>query len=147
MRKRKRLPNKPSKLIRIALKDLEDVENTPSLTVNMTEWLDNSYNYRNCQVCLAGSVMLKTLRVPVPRRGLKTWPGEGQARISERTAFKLYALNNWKNGTIEDGLDNIGIRRPKGLRSVRKITPYDTDPKKFKKGLIKLSADFERFGL
>lgn len=56
----KKLPNKPSKLILLALKDLELVEKDERYAVNMHTWHRPKDGI--CQVCLAGSVLAKSLK-------------------------------------------------------------------------------------
>ena len=46
---------RPSKLIRIGLKDLAKVERSKTLKVDMGVWVSD------CAVCFAGSVMVKSL--------------------------------------------------------------------------------------
>lgn len=58
----KRLPNKPSELLKLALSDMELVEQDPRYKIDMGFWHMPIKN--KCVVCLAGSVMAKTLKIP-----------------------------------------------------------------------------------
>jgi hypothetical protein len=65
------LPNKPSELIRVALKDLEEAERDPHYEVEMCTWHRPSSTTGVCTVCLAGSVLAKSCGV-VPEYILPT---------------------------------------------------------------------------
>ena len=54
----KKLPNKPSELLKVALTDLELVEGDSKYRVDMRNWHTPQYD-KTCEVCLAGSVMAK----------------------------------------------------------------------------------------
>ena len=60
-----KLPNKPSELIRLAIKDLSAVEKLKEYKVDMHTWHEapNDYNYYKCQVCFGGAVMARTMKV------------------------------------------------------------------------------------
>lgn len=57
------LPDKTSELLKLALKDLLSVESDKDYSVNMYLWHE-SVRGDSCHVCLAGSVMARTLKVP-----------------------------------------------------------------------------------
>ena len=61
------LPDKPSELIRLAIRDMQLCERDPRYNLNMNQWHSggSSDGERVCQVCMAGSVMAKTLQVPI----------------------------------------------------------------------------------
>lgn len=54
--KEKRLPGRPSTIIRMALKDLEKTEHSKDYVVNMSEWVGPPRDGK-CPVCFAGSIM------------------------------------------------------------------------------------------
>lgn len=63
------LPDKPSELIDLALRDLADVESDPNYCVEMeVQWHASLYWYQSgrpkCAVCLAGAVMARSLHAP-----------------------------------------------------------------------------------
>lgn len=60
-----KLPDKKSDLLILALEDYFKVKSDLRYTIDMTYW--HAGNSRNtlCPVCLAGSVMAKSLQVPI----------------------------------------------------------------------------------
>lgn len=131
----KPLPNKPSALILLALKDLAKIERSKKYRVNMQHWHDPN---GKCKVCFAGSVMAKTLGV-IP---------ESYARPSQfdyTTANKLFALNSFRIGELSNGLSEMNIRHPKTLPVYVEISNYDPKSSKSRaafrqdmRGLVKL---------
>lgn len=63
---------KASELIELALSDLLKIERDPRYEINMSVWhsgsLDTAAGASPCYVCLAGSVLAKTFRIPVRHR-------------------------------------------------------------------------------
>lgn len=163
-----RLPNKPSKLIRLALKDLEKVERQPDkYTINMSRWhippnefrdpqqddFRNAEERRTCSVCLAGSVMAGTLK---KRRTVEFTPNSFPRDVEG----KLNALNEFRTGDIIQGLSEMDIQEEeldqklasKLLKRERTFPPfkfpdYDDSPKKFKLAMNRLANFFEKVGL
>ena len=56
-----KLPNKPSELLSLALKDLTAAERTKTINIDMGIYYEKN-NDKTCSVCLAGSIMAKTLK-------------------------------------------------------------------------------------
>ena len=80
------LPDKLSELIRVALGDLRKCEADPKYVVNMAVW-HQSLDDKRCAVCLAGSVMAKSLNA-FPYT--EPWPAD----FDLGTTIKLMALND-----------------------------------------------------
>jgi hypothetical protein len=134
------LSNVPSTLIREALYDLELCE-ISGYRINMNTW--NSWMDGVCNVCLAGSVMAATLKLP---------PGsysEGPATrdVSRSNVSKLYALNAFRVGKVFDGLTFMKKELPIGFAEKVKITPYGGDGASFKSDMKKLANSLEKAGL
>lgn len=57
------LPEKLWQLIEVALEDVEKVEKTENMSIDMFDWCDlRSYDgVEHCKVCFAGAVMINTL--------------------------------------------------------------------------------------
>ena len=98
-----KLPDKPSELILIALKDLRAAEASEKYDINMEDWhnppVPNIYgdgDIDKCAVCLAGSVMAFSLEGDINRHyEPKDFPGE---------EGKLRALDAFRFGQIHWGL-------------------------------------------
>jgi cytochrome c551/c552 len=101
----KTLPNKPSEILKVALKDLETVEAMPDkYKIDMNSWMWKQG--KTCSVCHAGAVMACTLgeepsvyeRIP--------------SHFDDETNAKLSFINNIREGEIGDGLEaleNAGV--------------------------------------
>lgn len=96
------LPDKPSELIKLALNDLEKAEKSSDYVIDMSQWKSLSKNTGKCSVCLAGSVMAGTLQVPV---WMEVHDPEVINGLSDSDIFKLMALDEFRQGYIEGGLE------------------------------------------
>lgn len=69
--KNTQLPDKPSELIRLALKDLRKTERQFwKYKIDMDIWHSGKTStLSRCSVCLAGAVMAQTLKTPISLRG------------------------------------------------------------------------------
>lgn len=133
----KTLPNKPSALITLALNDLRKVErNTKKYKVNMNRWHQpNSH----CSVCLAGSVMAKTL-------GADRLESIVPEDFPEGTANKLGALNEFRIGYSDSGFYNMGRSSERGQEFNRRIPEYDRNRTAFHKAMRGLARDLKAAG-
>ena len=123
----------PSDLLFQALIDLRRCELDPEYTVKMFSWHTppSVTGQSTCWVCLAGSVMAKSLGV------LKT-AFSGPMRFDLPTGNALTALDQFRVGKIRFGLSMLGHNPvPSHIRD-RTITPYGTSPKKFKMDMADL---------
>jgi hypothetical protein len=59
-----RLPDKLSELIRVAVKDIQQCMIDPAYKINMGTWHSPITGSGVCMVCLGGSVLAQTLKVP-----------------------------------------------------------------------------------
>lgn len=118
-----KLPDKPSALIRLALRDLEKCERSSKYKVEMAYWHDPN---GKCKVCLAGSVIAKTLGVK-PNQQLH--PDDCTDNDTRR---KLFALNAFRLGGIHGGLDEMGIERPNTIPMTVPREFYKENSTKFK---------------
>lgn len=136
-----KLPNKPSALIRLAIKDLEACEKDESYNINMDRWqmpLSNGI----CEVCLAGSVMAKTLGVPRTLESTAAFTS-----LDMPTMNKMWALDYFRKGNLYGGLISLKlpIARWKLQVEVPEYTPKTA--KKFKKEMLEMAQQFEDGGL
>ncbi len=148
------LPDKPSELIRVALADLEKCEASPSTIVDMGYWHaligdDERDEFESelrekpkalCVVCLAGSVISKTLSV---EDGCDAGPGT----FDEPIRAKLMALDEFRMGWVGEALITMGLRLPPTLFDSTDITPYHVDPGAFRRDMRQLADDLEADGL
>lgn len=133
------LPDKPSELIRVALRDLRRVEDNPNYKVDMMVWHMPDKNDGICRVCLAGAVMA----------GLGASPDEilNPYGYPARTVQKLCALNRFRQGRIDHGLNAMHIPTYEWYPSDRLVTPYDRDPEEFQLQLTLMADELEKVGL
>lgn len=138
----KKLPNKPSELIRVALDDLRKVERSPLYRVDMGEY--HTPNGK-CAVCFAGAVMAKSLGTPPSQMA---WP----ETFGAATAKKLEALNALRTGWVESALDELDLKAwngpmPEGVKSDYRIPAYGKrNRNKFHAAMRKLAKTLERAG-
>lgn len=135
------LPDKPSALIRLALDDLAKVEAMPEMyRVEMGEWHNPHHDDAKCRVCLAGSVIARTLGAA---------PGDFMepSDYPDDVADKLCALDRFRIGRLYCGLYCIGLEAPEGLPPLATVTPHSRDPNKFRADMLALAAMLEEHGL
>jgi hypothetical protein len=138
-----KLPNKPSALIRLALKDLSAVEKMKAkYRVDMEVWHEpNSH----CTVCFAGSVMACSLKAD-PKENLD------YDAFGKENKKKLLALNYFRTGDLHDGLNKMEADYddewiPYSV-AVSSYDATDADSKKdFKKDMNKIADRLEAFDL
>ena len=95
-------PSLPSHVLQLAMKDFEEVSLDDDYEINMSLFHKPNGGYNNtCSVCLAGSVMAKSLGVPI---GFSASPG----MFDEATAEKLEALDLLRTGDVCIALTHMG---------------------------------------
>jgi hypothetical protein len=124
-----KLPRCASRLIRTALRDLEVIEKTPGYTIDMNHWY--IVVGEHCYVCFAGAVMANSLRM-----GLETVFAPGSLPDDE---YKLYALDAFRVGHINDGLRLLKITSKHELSDLLFVVPYHLSPKDFKKTMHEIA--------
>lgn len=102
----KKLPNKLSKLILVALEDLEKVESmTEKYRLRMNVWYSPDFGRGGkCNVCFAGSVMAMRLNAHEKRPRYPFSNDICPDGFSENNRSKLMALNQIRCGDIYDTL-------------------------------------------
>ena len=88
---KKRLPQRLSALIELAVRDAQAVEQDPRYTLNMSQWHTPAPGA--CLVCMAGAVMAKTMGAP---RNAHREP----ERYSPETRWALCAINDVRIGDV-----------------------------------------------
>lgn len=139
---KKLLPDKPSDLIELALRDLESVELRPdAYKIDMRVWHERlGWAAGPCSVCFAGSVMAMTLGRSPEDRLKPTSQG-----FDDDTHRKLLALNYFREGGINRGLAIMGFQARDFL--LRRPGPYDYSPEEFKHDTRKMASDLREVGL
>ena len=137
-----KLPRKPSALIKLALNDLSKVERSKKYKVLMSMWhvptLDDA-----CFVCLAGSVMAKTLKLDSAKEIDKDNFSDS---FSESITNKLLAINDMREGNMMTAFTRLRYSRNRGDKFTRNITDYRVDKVLFKKQMRTLARDLEKAG-
>jgi hypothetical protein len=142
---RSKLPKKPSKLIRLALRDLEKTEVDSNYCVYMPVWHQPDGRSGVCYVCFAGAVMAKRFKLPPD---IDVSPASiTRLGFTFEDRYRLQALNLFRTGSVAEALATLGLERPARLRAGYNIADYDFDPKKFHKQMHKLADRLEKHGL
>lgn len=93
------LPEKKSEILEIALKDLIAVEQMDKYTIDMGTWCEVDLNYGTCTVCLAGAVMMNTLKAtPVLQNDWTDQVGLIPSNFEPSIMDKLRWIDNVRTG-------------------------------------------------
>ena len=106
----------------------------------MYTWHSPLYEDGTCAVCLAGSVMAKTLETEI-----NDYSDPHGTRYGLDTNNKLYALNNALTGYVGLALDVMGV--PFTDKYNRRIKDYEYDSTLYHKQMSQLADDLEADGL
>ncbi len=136
----KRLPKTPSILIKLALDDLNKVERFKGYRVDMNSWHLYSEKSEICAVCLAGAVMVQTLKAP---QNESIYP----STFPLDTNGKLAALDFFRLGSVGHGFNRLGLFSKEGDKFNREIPNYRSDRPGFKRAMRKLVRDLKAAGL
>lgn len=129
------LPRVPSKLIRLALSDLEKVQKMKTRVVDMSVWhgaIAGKY-----YVCLAGSVIDRTLKF----RG-----NTFSTSYSTKFIGELLALHYFRAGDCDKGFAYLDLSPDKGVKFSACVPRFSGKGTKFKKAMHKLADDLEAAG-
>lgn len=139
------LPQKPSKLIRRALQDLEAVEHSPKYEVHMGFYHSpRAMHIANdkCYVCFAGAV--------IARAGNRKDRWIDPDQFPPATRDKLYALDQFRRGRVAEGLFKL-LAYPEDVpvdaRADMHVPEYAADPVGFKSALREMATRLEGFKL
>lgn len=135
-----KLPGKPSELLALAMKDLAKVERSKKYIVKMGVWHAPLWdeNKSVCAVCLAGSVMAKTLNVPITTY---TDPAGKEERALE-------ALDYFRCGEVQAGISTMYENSHTNYRHLNRfVQSYHEDRVQFRADMRKLISDLRAAGL
>ncbi len=149
----KELPDKPSELIRLALGDLEKVEDSPMYEVDMNLWhtgLNGKFGI--CHVCLAGAVIASSLQ-----HHNEDWVTPAHFNIPDKR--KLIVIDHLRRGKLLEAateLNGISIKEKDSFIDAIEqnllpenivITYYEINKKFFKRDMNNLAFSLELLGL
>ncbi len=134
-----RPPRKPSKLIRMALRDMEKVEKLKRYEVDMSDW-HSSYEEKEklCSVCFAGCVMSQRFKL-----SYKKSVSPLDFSPSWKNAFR--ALDSFRMGELVGGLNEMRIKHNYQLLPVT-VVRYCHNPKSFKEDMEVVIKTLEKAG-
>lgn len=98
----KKLPDKPSALLLRALKDVEKVERSPNMEIQMDLYLANEDG--KCKVCAAGAVMYWSLG-----QRISATP----SCFDADTMKKLWAIDEFRVGYTREALNRMKLQNEK----------------------------------
>ena len=133
---------KPSALLLHALADLKLCEADPKYKIQMSFWhTPISISSKTCTVCLAGAVMVKTLKA-------KKSGSYGPASFDTNNASSLTALDKFRKGELRKGLLVLKYSSEKVEKVPvnRVVTPYSEDSEKFLEDMMGLHRDLLKAG-
>lgn len=118
----KKLPDKQSDLLRLAVKDARILAKNKKYILSMKTWhtpIEFGPQKGKCAVCMAGAVMANTLKMPPTK---KSTAGEftiGEEIIGFDICDKLYTINHMREGTVKyTGTDQDRIDAVKKVRDL-----------------------------
>ncbi|MCY4259158.1 MAG: hypothetical protein OXC91_02685 [Rhodobacteraceae bacterium] len=151
------LPDKPSELIRLALRDMEACEGDAAYNVHFQHWHKPERARRGdprseltgaCLVCLAGSVMAKTLGA-FPHEELVPSHFKEDGELNSPVRGKLMALDCFRAGDVLGGFFELNafkdggeaVPGPDGVKRLRSVWEQHVQPS----GTFKNNEDVANF--
>lgn len=136
------LPNKPSKILREALRELLLIEKQKHFRVNLDVYVEENSDDGVCEVCLAGAVMVnRNSRV----REAKTLR---EFHAFSRSAWnKFNFLDTIRRGLIARAFEHLNIQRPKEMPLLIYVHPYSINPKRWRQDIRKIAYLLEKHGV
>ena len=134
------LPHLPSALLRIALDDLAKTEADPAYSIRMSNWHAPDGNV--CNVCLAGSVIAKSLGV-APTESLIPSTKSG---LKDEDRKALIALDYFRMGEIDSAYVKLGRTKPTDLPGTIMVTEYSLSSTQFRADIERMIKILEAYG-
>ena len=149
-----KLPDKPSDLIDVALKDLAKAERSKKFEIDMNVWCEPAdLSSDVCAVCLGGSVLVGTVGLDAVD-GANWWIDE---IITKHDSVRIEALDALRCGNIVLFLEYVydnsaSARRCRQAVSIRDknfddYCTYREDPDQFKRWCRKVARDLRQVGM
>lgn len=153
MPKTVRLPDLPSALIRLALNDFLEVQRMPTqYHIDMGVWHVPERFFTSeeaehsppviCTVCLAGSVMARTLAVSP-----YTMISAQSSRWTTDTSDKLVALDYFRQGKIAAAFDILDLDLACDVPGDVSMCPYERDANEWLRDMQQMATMLEERGL
>lgn len=142
-----KLPRCPSRLIRLALKDLK-TSIDQGFEVDMNNWVRQDVDRQGpCTVCLAGSVMvqrttaLNFLTDDGTKYAIDPWLLASRDRqISSADRHRLWALSWFREGDIYQAFKTLGLDLPYHVKTRQAISSFEESPEDFFHGMENLAS-------
>jgi len=131
---KKRLPRKPSKLLRFALESLKLREKSPKYRINMSKWFIRTPKF--CMVCFAGATLSRVYRMKNNLLDELTY-NTPPYRVA-------MALNYIHKNMVRSGLEWLNV--PASSLTDVYIPPYEKGRRNFKKAIKTLADKLEANG-
>jgi hypothetical protein len=93
------LPERPSEILEVALRDLKTCMNSSKYNINMTQWLSPAEEGFPCEVCIAGAWIAQS-------SGVGTEETSCPVDFEHDTAEKLYMINHFREYSIGKALQS-----------------------------------------
>ena len=143
-----RLPGRPSKLLKVAIADLQ-----ASVKAGMKVDMNLYYrkNDAECTVCLAGAVMARSLNAAAKIKKV-AGDSEGDRMLYSssfpREELALMALDDLRVGDIQMAFAHLGLRKPEEYNMVGSVSVpyYEEGHKEFVQAMKALAKELERLG-
>lgn len=141
------LSNKPSTMIKQALKDLDRAKKAGAI-VNMGDWYYKSHE-GVCTVCLAGAVLFHEFELNHEEEaGPYDLMYYGLIKTSEM--LKLLALNEFRSGAVMTALETMGVRDQalkRGYLPIFFTSDGSQDTSEWRRDMQRLVESLEEVGL
>jgi hypothetical protein len=116
MKKTNLLPKKPSKLLMVAMEDLEKIESMKEVSIDMGKWYTKNTYTGYCSVCHAGAVMYNLIE----KNNIQEYDCTDGGVIDlfepsdfdDKTHNKLEAINEIRMGEIECFFNLLEVDNP-----------------------------------
>lgn len=99
------LPDHPVELLELAYKDFLATQQDPRYKIDLARWHYYFQDRNVCHVCLAGTVMAQTLKIPVENTHYAH-------DFEDKEAAKFYALDSLVQGQILEYIARLGYCIP-----------------------------------
>lgn len=140
------LPDLPSELLEVALRDLEAVEQDDRYVVEM--WDLHKPRDGKCYVCLAGATLGKSYNLGFSEDVLIS-------ELPERLSNKILCIDAFRRGNITSGVEylskprfaNVDIAKKIKKAAIDKYIPYHLSPSTFKAYIRSLIIELKKYNL
>jgi hypothetical protein len=136
----------PSQLLRLALKDLAEVEKMPDYRIDMTFWMRNIISMGDkevCYVCLAGACLVR--RYSADRSRVDKIINSREPE-DQQIYMRMCALDCFRQGQVAEGLRYLGFQLKPEMSYLYPVMPYFQDVELAKEDMADLAELLEAHG-